>query len=118
MSALYVQFTTDPDKAAEAVRLAQAVVETFAAEGPTDDEVNTVRVQMRNAVETMLKEPPFWVRLLSDLDYHGTNLTDVHGLLDKLLAYTKADIATAAKQTIRPERFALVIGQPKPRDAP
>jgi zinc protease len=113
MSALYVQFTTDPDKTSKAVQLARVVVETFAAEGPTDDEMETVRRQMRHAVETMLQEPPFWVNLLSDLDYHGTNLEDVHGLLDKLMAYTKDDIAMAIKQTVQPERFALVIGEPK-----
>jgi len=113
MSALYIKFTTDPDKTSEAVRLARAVVETFATEGPTDDEMATVRKQMRHAVETMLQEPRFWVNLLSDLDYHGTNLEDVHGLLDKLLAYTKDEIAMAIKQTVQPERFALVIGQPK-----
>jgi zinc protease len=113
MSALYIQFTTDPDKTSKAVQLARVVVETFAAEGPTDDEMETVRRQMRHAVETMLQEPPFWVNLLSDLDYHGTNLEDVHGLLDKLMAYTKDDIAMAIKQTVQPERFALVIGEPK-----
>ncbi len=113
MSALYVQFTTDPDKAREAVQLVRSVVETFAAEGPTDAEVQTVRTQMQNSVETMLQEPSFWVRLLADLDYHGTNLDDVYHLIDKLLAYTKEDIAEAIKQTIRPERFALIIGQPQ-----
>jgi zinc protease len=113
MSALYIQFTTDPDKTREAVQLARAVVETFATEGPTDDEMETVRRQMRHMVESMLQEPPFWVNLLSDLDYHDTNLEDVHGLLDKLMAYTKDDITMAIKQTVQPERFALVIGEPK-----
>jgi zinc protease len=113
MSALYVQFTTDPSKTQEAVRLARQVVETFAAEGPTDAEVDTARKQIRHAVETMLQEPRFWVNLLSDLDYHGTRLDDVHHLLDKLTTYSKEDITRATRQTVRPERFVLVIGQPE-----
>jgi zinc protease len=113
MSALYVKFTTDPDKTQEAVQLARKVVETFAAEGPTDDEVHTARKQISHAVETMMQEPRFWVNLLSDLDYHGTRLDDVHNLIDKLTAYSKADIATATRQIVRPERFAVVIGQPE-----
>ncbi len=112
MSALYVQFTTDPDTADEAVHLARSVVQTFAAEGPTDTEMETVRKQLLNAVETMLKEPHFWVGLLKDLDYHDTKLEDVNGLLGKLLAYSKDDIAAAIKRTVQPERFAVVIGQP------
>ena len=113
MSALYVQFTTDPDKVAEAVRVARSVVETFAAEGPTDAEMQTVRRQMKNTLETMLQEPRFWVNLLADLDYHETHLDDVRGLLDKMLGVTKAEITHALQQTVRPERFGVVIGQPK-----
>ncbi len=113
MSALYVQFTADPDKVEEAVRIARSVVETFAAEGPTDAAMQTVRTQMKNTIETMLQEPRFWANLLADLDYHGTNLKDLHGLLDKVLGFTKADVAQAVQQTVRPERFGVVIGQPK-----
>ncbi len=112
MSALFVQFTADPDKVEEAVRIACSVVETFAAKGPTDAEMQTVRTQMKNTIETMIQEPRFWVGLLSDLDYHGTNLTDLHGLLDQIMAFTKADVAQAIRQTVRPERFGVVIGQP------
>jgi zinc protease len=115
MSALYVQFTADPEKVAEAVRIARSVVETFAAEGPTDAEMQRVRKQMKNTIETMIQEPRFWVNLLADLDYHGTQLTDIHGLLDKVMALTKVDVASAVQQTVRPERFGVVIGQPKVR---
>ncbi|WP_089718484.1 M16 family metallopeptidase [Candidatus Entotheonella palauensis] len=113
MSALHVQFTADPDKVEEAVRIARSVVETYAAEGPTDAEMQTVRTQMKNTIETMLQEPRFWVNLLANLDYHGTNLKNLHGLLDQVLAFTKADIVQALQQTVQPERFGVVIGQPK-----
>jgi zinc protease len=112
MSALYVEFTTDPDKITEAVHAARSVVETFAAEGPTIEEIETVRAQLKNSIETTLKEPRFWVRLLADLEYHGTHLEDVHGLLDQIMAFSQADIAAEAKKTIVPERFAMVIGRP------
>jgi zinc protease len=117
-SALYVEFTTDPDKAAEAVQVARSVVETFAVEGPTVEEVETVRKQFKNNLETMLKEPGYWVRVLSDLEYHGTRLEDVSGLLDQVMAYSQADIAAAAKQIVVPERFAVAIGRPKAPSAP
>jgi zinc protease len=112
MSALYVQFTTDPDKVEEAVRLARNVVETFAAEGPTDAEIHTVRKQLQHSVDTMLKEPHFWVNLLADLDYHQKKLEDVDGLLDTLLTYSKAEVAAAVQQTVQAARFAAVIGVP------
>jgi zinc protease len=113
MSALYVEFTTDPDKVDEAVRVARSVVETFAAEGPTAEEVQTVHKQFKNSLETTLKEPGFWVELLADLEYHGTRLQDVEHLLEEVLAFTPADIAAEARKTITPERFITVIGRPK-----
>ena len=54
MSALYVEFTTDPEKVDEAVQVARSIVEKFAAEGPTVEEVH-MRKQFKNSVETMLK---------------------------------------------------------------
>ena len=56
MSALYVEFTTDPGKLTKQCRW-RGIVEKFAAEGPTAEEVHTVHKQFKNSVETMLKEP-------------------------------------------------------------
>lgn len=93
--------------------MAKRTVEEFAAEGPTDEEVETVRTQLRNSLETMLKEPRFWVYILADMEYHGTRLEDIVGLVDKLMAYSKADIAAQVRKVVVPERFALVIATPK-----
>src|SRR5262245_37038374 len=92
-SALYVEFTADPDKAAEAAALAKSVVERFAAEGPTDAEMETVRKQLQNNLETVYKEPRFWVDVLSDLEYHGSKLEDLDGIIEKFLAFSKEDVA-------------------------
>lgn len=113
MSALYVDFTADPEKVTEAVEVAKRTVEEFAAGGPTDEEVETVRKQLSNSLETMLKEPQFWVYILADLEYHGTRLQDIVGLVDKLMAYSKTDIAEQVRKVVVPERFALVIATPK-----
>ena len=116
MSALYVDFTADPDKVSDAVMVAKKTVEEFAAEGPTDEEVETVRTQLRNSLETMMKEPQFWVYILSDMEYHGTRLENIVGLVDKLTAFSKADIAAQVREVVVPERFALVIARPKPAE--
>ena len=83
-------FTTDPDNISKAVRIARSVVETFAAEGPTAVEVETVRKQLKNSIDMMLERPRFWVGLLADLEYHGTRLEDVAGLLDQVMAFSLA----------------------------
>lgn len=113
MSALYVEFTTDPEKATEAVALVKSVVERFAAEGPTDAEMDTVRKQLRNNLETMYKEPRFWVDVLADLDYHGTKLADLEGAIEKFLAFSKEDVVAEMRKTVVPERSAMIIARPK-----
>jgi zinc protease len=112
-SALYVEFTADPDKVTEAAALAKSVVERFAAEGPTDAEMETVRKQLQNSLETMYKEPRFWIDVLSDLEYHGTQLADMEGAIDKFLAFSKEDVAAEIRKTVVPERFAMIIAHPK-----
>ena len=112
-SALYVEFTTDPEKATEAVDLVKSVVERFAAEGPTDAEMDTVRKQLQNNLETMYKEPRFWVDVLADLEYHGTKLADLEGAIEKFLAFSKEDVTAEMRKTVVPERFAMIIARPK-----
>lgn len=112
-SALYVEFTTDPDKAIEAAALVKSVVERFAAEGPTDIEMDTVRKQIENNLETTYKEPRFWVDLLADLEYHGTQLEDLDGIIEKFLAFSKSDVVEELRKTVVPERFAMIMARPK-----
>ena len=104
---------TTPDKVAEAAALAKAVVERFAAEGPRDEEMDTVRKQLQNNLETMYKEPRYWVDLLSDLEYHGTKLVDLEGMIAKFLALSKDEVAAEMRKTVVPERFAMVLARPK-----
>ena len=115
-SALHVEFTADPDKVAEAAALAKAVVERFAAEGPNDEEMETVRKQLQNILGTTYKEPRFWVDVLSDLEYHGTQLADLEGAIEKFLAFSKDEVVTEMRKTIVPEHFAMVLARPKAQD--
>jgi zinc protease len=112
-SALHVEFTADPDKVAEAAALAKAVVERFAAEGPSDEEMETVRKQFQNILGTMYKEPRFWVDVLSDLEYHDTKLADLERAIETYLAFGKDEVAAEMRKTIVPERFAMALARPK-----
>jgi zinc protease len=112
-SALHVEFTADPEKVAEAAALAKSVVERFAAEGPSDAEMDTLRKQLQNNLETLYKEPRYWVEILSDLEYHGTKLVDLEGLIDKFLALSKDEVAAEMRKTVVPERFTMVLARPK-----
>jgi zinc protease len=112
-SALYIEFTADPEKATEAAALVKSVVERFAAEGPTEAEMDTVRKQLQNSLETMYKEPRFWVDVLADLEYHSTKLEDLEGAIEKYLAFSQDEVAAEMRKTVVPERFAMIMARPK-----
>ena len=80
---------------------------------PSDEEMDTVRKQLQNNLETLYKEPRYWVDLLSDLEYHGSKLVDLEGMIDKFLAFSKDEVAAEMRKTVVPERFAMVLAHPK-----
>jgi len=74
-----LQTTTKPTKAARLVELANQIFTEFAKTGPTDEEMETVKKQIANTLDTQLKEPGFWLTLSRDLVYRGANLDDALG---------------------------------------
>jgi predicted Zn-dependent peptidase len=116
MGFLATQFTADPEKAAEAAKIAREVIETFAAEGPTDEEMATVRKQFGNIIEDSQKEPSYWVSVMSDMDLHGTVLQDVANAREAYTSYTRAQIMDSLQANVKPNRFFQVIALPQASD--
>lgn len=108
-----VHFTADPAKAAETARITRELVEKFAREGPTEDEMATVRKQFKNIIETAQKTPRYWASVLSDLDYHGTRLADVKEALEKYTTYTREDLMTSMQKCVTETNRIQVIARPK-----
>lgn len=108
----------DPKKAADNVKATRDVFDAFLASGPTEEEMATVRKQIDNQLEVQLREPSYWLGLLSDLDYRGTKLADVAALRANMQAYTRDEVHKALQKYIKPEGYLQVIATPKPGAAP
>ncbi|MDA0838472.1 MAG: insulinase family protein [Planctomycetota bacterium] len=110
-------FTADPEKATAAAAIARSVIEQFAMEGPTEEEMATVRKQFKNIVEESQKNPSYWAGVLSDLEYHETRIEDVKEALQKYISYTREDVmASMKKYIVAQERFE-VIALPKKKES-
>jgi predicted Zn-dependent peptidase len=81
--------------------------------GPTEEEMQTVRNQMRNIIETQQKEPNYWVRILSELDYRGIKLSNVKNLVQEITSYSREDLLAGLKKYVQPSRQVEVIALPK-----
>lgn len=105
-------FSADPEKVAEAAEVARDMMLEFAQNGPTETEMQTVRNQMTNILETQQKEPAYWVRILSELDYRGIRLEDVKNLVPQITAYTREDIVQTMQEYTKKERQIEVVALP------
>jgi zinc protease len=71
------QAPTDPAKTDALARAVDEMYTTFAADGPTEDEMAVARKQLVNTIDQTLKNPDFWAARLATLDYRGTDLTEL-----------------------------------------
>lgn len=69
--------STDPAKAERLAQVVGEIYAEFAAQGPTEEEVDVVRKQLANRLDEQLKEPGYWMRAMQTLAYRGGSLGDV-----------------------------------------
>lgn len=105
--------TADPDNVTDMAEATRRVIEQFAKDGPTDDEMQATRKQFRNLIETDQKEPGYWASVLSDLDYHGTRLADVKQAMEMYTSYTREDVMEVVSKYLTEERRIQVIALPQ-----
>jgi zinc protease len=108
-------FTTDPDKATEAAKVATETMISFVADGPFEKEMETVHKQIKNQLENQMREPFFWATVLSDMDFRGTKLPDVKELVAKMTTYTREDVISVLKQYVIDDRRIEAIAKPAPK---
>ncbi|MFG0285442.1 MAG: M16 family metallopeptidase [Phycisphaerales bacterium JB039] len=104
------QSSTDPDKAARLADALHSLFADFAADGPTEDELATAKLQFANQFAEDTREPRWWLGAISDLAYLGVSLDEI---LREPLAYedlTTEQVRETFAQHYRPEnRFTIII---------
>lgn len=111
-----VSFAVDPNKADEAARVVEAVVDDFVRNGPTPDELSIAREQASNSFRSGSRTPEFWLDILSDLEYMGADLAWVKSYLQDVSHHTPDQMMAVVRKYVRPDRYVRVIGAPA--DAP
>ena len=113
MGQLLVMFTADPAKADEAAKLARQVVEDIVEKTPvTDEELDAVRKQIGNILDTQLEKPSFWADVLSTLETRNRDLADLVTLPQQYASITKEQIREVLARYLTDERYYQVIATP------
>lgn len=114
MGRFLVQFTADVPKADEATKIArQVVLDMIGDKPPTDAEIDAVKSQIRNILETQLKQPRFWADSLSWLRTNGRQVDDLTKFEANYMGITKEEIIATLKKYLKDERYYEVIAVPK-----
>jgi zinc protease len=114
--------TTDPKKVDPLLAAVTALYDDFSKDGPTQDEVDTAKKQFANILDEQMREPAYWTRTLSTLDYRGVKLDDILAGPGVYQSFTPEQVKDAFNRYYKPEaRFSIhVAPEPAPEkdDAP
>lgn len=110
---VYVAFSADPGKAAEAAKIAKEVVEHFVKVGPTDEEMTTARKQFKVDLEKQQQEPGYWLGVLCDLDYRQRKLKDEKEDVERMSTYPREEVVKVLPKVINDENFLQIIALPR-----
>ncbi|MCZ7645832.1 MAG: insulinase family protein [Planctomycetota bacterium] len=105
-------FSADPAKVEEATKLSKEVILKFAAEGPTDEELETTHKQFKTELDKNYEEPGTWVSILGDLDFHGNKLEYVKQHIAEMSTFTKDALMAVVKKYLVEDRYRQVIATP------
>ncbi len=105
--------STDPHKLDALLETLRGMYAEFAASGPTEDEVQTVRKQVATMLDERMREPPFWTSVLAGLTYRNTRLQDVVDAPAAYQTYAATAVREAFVKYFRPEASFEVAATPK-----
>jgi zinc protease len=105
--------STDPHKLDALLETLRGMYAEFAAAGPNEEEMQTVRKQIATMLDERMREPPFWTSVLSGMAYRDTNLQDVVDAPAAYQEYAAEAVREAFAKYFKPEASFEVSAAPK-----
>jgi zinc protease len=114
---IFAIFTAAPDKAAEAAGLTKQVLLDMVKNPPTEEEMQSVAAQLKNMIETQMRQPQFWTQVLSNLRTSGRDINEIRDLLANYTSVTKEQIVKVLTGYLTEDRYFQVIATPPVKKA-
>jgi predicted Zn-dependent peptidase len=106
----------DPANAQTVVEEIHRVFADFAQNGPTEKELANAKKQVANNLDTEMKEPSYWWRILQHHDLHGRDLDEEKTVREAYEAYTAAQVRDVFQKYYQPDRQFIVTAVPVSTD--
>ncbi len=104
---------TDPGKVERLLTVMNEMLSDFVKNGPTEDEMTTLKKQMANTLDEQMKQPAFWVGNTGTMAYRGRTLDDVMAAHDFYQALTAEQIKTVFAKYCKPENMMTLTLVPE-----
>lgn len=108
-----IQSSTAPEKCDKLSIEAWKVLDDFAASGPTDEEVTTMKKQMANLLDEQFKQPGFWSQRTGEMAYRAMNADDIMTMQPFYQELTAAQIKEVFNKYYTPEAKMTLIVTPE-----
>ncbi len=102
----------DPENVNKVVDEVHTLFKAFAADGPTSEELENAKKQIDNNLETQMREPRFWTRLLSSFDLHHRNLDEAKSARNTYANMSSEQVQRVFKKYYKPTRQFSVTAVP------
>ena len=84
----------------------------FAQSGPTAEELANAKKQIANNLDTEMKEPSYWWRILQHHDLHGRDLAQEKVEREAYVSYTAGQVQSVFRKYYQPTRQFSVTAVP------
>ena len=102
----------DPAKAKMVTEEIHKMFAVFAKDGPTEEELANAKKQVANNLDTDMKEPSYWWRILQHHDLHGRDLAVEKTEKEAYDGYTAGQIQAVFRKYYEPTRQFSVTAVP------
>ena len=100
----------DPDKAQLVAQEIHKHFADFAQNGPTQEELANAKKQVANNLDTQMKEPTYWWRILQHHDLHHRDLAEEQAEKEAFQSYTTNRVQAVFQKYYQPSRqFTVTV---------
>jgi zinc protease len=101
---------TAPGKVDALLAAVTELFDEFSKDGPTQEEVDIAKKQFANILDEQMREPSYWTRQLSTMNYRGTDLDQLLGGPAAYQGFTVEQVKDAFNRYYKPEaRFSIHV---------
>ncbi len=104
---------TDPQNADKLGSEIIEILKDFADKGPTDEELADAKKQTANDMESLMKEPTFWMAQIGEMAYRGRSLEDLKELPQIFQTFTTQQIQDAFRKYCKDDSMIKLEAIPK-----